>query len=180
MTKYYVRTFDCGEFQADDYTENEFLFIESSGTYIETATNMMPAVPFGSSEYFRLFTICAESGTQKTPRNRTTDIHLSKLSQSGLGSPESGTGVIVHHNTPNLLGVWENYNWTNPDNDITTFTNELCNFFNTAKVTDSSIYGTDNDEINLYIITWIESGTKRYLPLFKMGNDSNYDQIIEI
>ena len=177
MTKYYVRNIDCGPFLADTYTRNRFLYIYSS-TYVVTSADMMPALPFGAAAYFRLFTICEESGVQRTPRNKTTDVHLSKLTQFGL--PASKTGVFIDYSTPNLLGVWENYNWTNPDSDISTFTSELCNFFESAKVTDSSIYGTDNGEVNLYIITWIESGTKRYLPLFKMGNDSHYDTLIEI
>lgn len=177
MTTYYVRNMDCGEFLADTYTRNRFLYIYSS-TYIVTAADMMPALPFAAAGNYRLYTICAEAGVQRTPRNRTTDIHLSNLTQFGL--PASKTGVYIDNATPNLLGVWENYSWTNPDSDQSTYTTELCNFFESAKVTDASIYGVDNGEINLYLITWIESGTKRYLPLFKKGNDSHYNSTIVI
>jgi len=184
MTNYYVRTFTCGPFLGDDYTHNKFLY-DFNSTFGRTSEDMMTdgiSSQYDGNAENQLYNICASVESHgvilpHAPRNKTTDIHLQKTYQH----IEAGYYSIFFYKAGNLE-TWESYGWTDPQTNYSTWLDEICAFFEEAKVTDSSIYGTDNGEINVYVITWEMFGSDRlfYLPIFRKGSDSHYDSIIEV
>ena len=97
--------------------------------------------------------------------------------------------IINDYRLDNSLGFsgagWENYDWTNPDTDYSTWVNEVATLINTGKEnTCSEVWGCDNGEINLYILKYKYSDQPStgwgYYPIFNKGNDANHDSIITI
>lgn len=178
MTDYYVRNIDCGQLLADNYTANKFLLLSVGvKNYVRTAEDLMPLV---NNEY------CLYTPTDGSiafnnqvipeyPRDKT-DVHIYKVLQGETGGYSSVTSAYDFA----LLKAsdWVDHGWTTPESYG--FTEELCAFFETAKVTDSAIYGNDEGDVNLYLITYEYDGDTMYLPIFKVGNDSHYDNIINL
>ncbi len=161
MTKYYVRTIPNPPLAPVlTYTTNvKWVTVED---FIKRDTD-------------NIFSVCEIIGTppdnfNDSPRGRTTDIHLSLVTQT----PE----IIIGVKSLSYLTAarWVTAGWSSPSTSYSTYLSELCAFFESAKVTDASIYGTDNGEINLYVFSF----SSNFFPIFMKGNDSHYDQIIEI
>jgi len=178
MTKYYIRTFDCGEIQGDDFTDNHFLE-EYSGTFLRVAEDKMVLQTSPSINY-QTFSIYASVHYDPfvtialTPKHYSFDRTLTRTYWSIL----DGFYGTYFYRDSNYGSDWSAQGWTNPDVNYSNWLSELCTFFDTAKVATASLYGTDDDEVNIYILKWY-LGNTRYYPIFKKGNDSHYDQIIE-
>lgn len=175
MTKYYVRYIPCGYLTYEGVTHNEFLYYDSA-TF--ATRNVRTHTDIISSETDNVYVITEISGTtykSVQPRDRISDVHLE------LGAYNaSPLSLRIDYCYPEIDDEWYNdFNWSNPNTDLSAFQNELCNYFETAKVADSAIYGEDNDEVNLYLLSF-GIGIVSYFPFFKKGKDSNYDQIIEV
>ena len=118
-----------------------------------------------------------------TPRHKALNIRLSKFVIATSPHTCVKWNDIYHNDAgEGFNGRWSNYGWTDPNVNITTFKNEICTFFNSAKTVDSSIYGSDSGTINVYLIKYQYTNSKAiaWFPIFMKGNNPYRDETITV
>lgn len=175
MTKYYVRLLNCadGPVGYNIGTKNQLLFRGDMGTYYVYMSEYFFSNTNNSYTITKVTDIGGGSFSHY-PRNRVNDIHL----ETPIFKPGDNNLAIETSLYTNISTAWyQTYNWSNPNTQYASFVEELCNFFEAAKVVDFNIYGKDNNEINLYILKF---DTNNFFPIFRKGCDSTHDTVIEV
>jgi len=171
MTKYYIRHLECGNMYTttNSISDNKMLYVFDSN-YGMTKDHI-----FNKMNETNLYTIGYMTPVLKYPLSKTTET----IDEAYWYNDKF---TFYHKETGDdslLIQGWTSRGWSDYTSSQSTFANEVANYVESAKVSNTD-WGIDSGHINIYIFSYTRSSyTYLFVTIFK-GNDSNYDEIIEV
>lgn len=169
MTTYYIRTFELaydGNWNTDVRTTEGLLHSYPDST--NTPVSVERLIEEGTEKYYHLYNSSKAVAPIKDIVFYNEEVPTITWNDKNL----SGTLGFAS-------GVWGDgtHGWTNPDVDLDTFKQELCQYFEDSK---NEAYGLDNGNNNLYLFKYryndYPSSGWAYYPVFMKGSDPQKDE----